>query len=141
MHRLYAIAAGSALAFCAANSEAAGEQFTFHVPVRIENATPIISANVACAVQDERSTIGSGRTAIPLSGGAFHGTLTVAFNLGSEHSPLAARRYYCTIELRARDRAGFEFGSGYMAIETDYSRNTGQELVELVPVAQGDLPR
>jgi len=137
----YAVIAGPLLIPFALVTQAMAAQFTFHVPVRIENATPLTRAQVACTVFDTRGSMGSGRSPIPLSSGVYDGTVTVAFDLAADRSPLAARTYHCTIELWARDRGGFEFFTGYMGIEEDYPSNTGQDLVELVPVVRGDLPR
>lgn len=80
---------------------AAAQDFTFDVPVALVDLPPdITNAQVACYLMNaERggTMIGQGNAWVPISGGAYEGTLSVPVNATGD--PSLARAYNCRLFL------------------------------------------
>src|SRR5262249_20263020 len=74
------------------------EDFTFVIPVDVSHLpSDVASMNITCEVQMPGLVIGqSGPHVIPITGGTFHGDVTIAFNVSSGRDPALATQYDCS---------------------------------------------
>lgn len=126
------IAAGIAALLTTAPASAA--DFTFHVPVRIQNMRHAVAAWVNCDVIRvegiRRTAIAFGRADIPLRDGAFEGTVPVAFDTQSGFASSDANEWACSLVYNWRMPDGTIATRGASEEERAalYTRYTGQEI-------------
>jgi hypothetical protein len=151
---------GLSLLACGA---AHAEDFTFNVPVEIRNLTHAASGRIICRVWEAQPgtsvqlrEIAMGEAPIPISSGAYVGTVRVAFNArtGAGAPPAgAATHYTCSTDLRVRrpdtgETAGVSvttFSGPTTAndplLQREYLGRTGQALTTARAAFSGALPR
>jgi hypothetical protein len=137
--------AGAALA----GIPAFAADFTFDVPVNIENMPSVVSFRVDCyvsriapgaagAAASTENVIGRGTKNIVISGANYHATVTVEVDNTSIIPSADAKQYRCSINLRGGTSStgpGYDVGSQMM-----YERVTGLHLDRAVFSAGGPLP-
>ena len=146
MRLLFVPVALAALLLCAAPASA--QDFTFTVPVRIENMRHIESANVNCTVLavvgvERRSLSVAPPVAVPIRDGAFRGNITVPVNVSSGYTRSDATNWYCSLTYNWRMPDGTLFNRSLSSGErpTNYTRYTGQTVTSTVESVQGTIPR
>ena len=80
-------------------ASAQADDFTFSLPVEISNMHPDVhTGRVFCRVNDERRReVAAGGASFRLSGGSYHGVVTVAFNGSDPSRVVSAHSYSCTL--------------------------------------------
>jgi len=142
-----ALLAGAALA----GAPAFAADFTFDIPVVIENVPSATSALVSCYVSivppggvyaaGGTNIVGRGERSITITGGAFRGTVTVEVNASGLHLPAAARSYNCSLQqVNGRALTGSTYAASSGNAREVYERATGLHLDRLVVQAGGPLP-
>ena len=142
----FALLAGAALASpCAVAAD-----FTFDVPVVIENVPSATTAAISCVVSiappDGTSAfagsnvVGRGETSVAITGGAYRGTVTVEVNATGVNLPSAARSYICSMGLLGQSLTGVRYRASSGNARDAYSRATGLTVDRLVMIASGRLP-
>ena len=125
--------------FCAAavlaGSPAAATDYTFNVPVRIENMSNATEAWVACDIYQgtlaTKRSVGFGRTEVPLSGGAYSGNIAVNVNAAAGYLATDADSWGCFLAYIWRMPDGSTFTrstAGGDERNSLYTRYTGQEV-------------
>jgi hypothetical protein len=78
---------------------AQAEDFTFSIPVELSNMHPDVhTGRIYCRVKDEgRHEVASGGANFRLSGGSYHGVVTVAFDGSDPSRVVNAHSYTCTL--------------------------------------------
>ena len=108
--------------------------FTFNIPVRIQNMRNAEAAWVSCDVfraeGTRRTAIAFGRTDIELRDGAYEGTVTVAFNVQPGFASSDATDWGCLLIYNWRMPDGTIATRGATEAERAllYTRYTGQEI-------------
>jgi hypothetical protein len=142
-----AMLAGAALA----GAPAFAADFTFDIPVVIENVPSATSAAISCYVSivppggayaaGGSNVVGRGETSITITGGTFRGTVTVEVNASGLHLPSAARSYNCSLSrVAGRALTGTTYTASSGNAREVYERATGLHLDRLVVQASGPLP-
>ena len=143
----FALLAGAALASpCAVAAD-----FTFDVPVVIENVPSATTAAISCVVSivppdgpsaafADSNVVGRGETSVAITGGAYRGTVTVEVNATGVNLPSAARSYICSMGLLGRSLTGVRYRASSGNARDAYSRATGLTVDRLVMIASGRLP-
>ena len=111
MRLLFAPVALSALLWAA---PASAQDFTFTVPVRIENMRHIENAQVNCSVINEtggirRAVSLAPSVPVPLSGGAFNGNIIVPVSVSSGYTRADVTHWGCSLVYRWRMPDGTVF--------------------------------
>ncbi len=125
--------------------------YVLQVPIRIENMRNLSSATLSCNIlhigtsaADRESLSTGGQVSVPLTDGAYNGTLSVTVSVSST---MAIRypptTWTCGLLFRWRNPDGTEFnesttGSGERAAA--YTRLTGQEITTNTTEISGPLP-
>jgi hypothetical protein len=127
-------------------SSAFAEDFTFTVPVRIENMGHITGAYVQCAVYTARPAQISPSTTeiVPVSGGEFHGNVVVRVTLMTGYRREDVGRWACGLYYQFNDDQGRPFYRALAPGETTeglYTQMTGQEVVTAHTWEQVELTR
>jgi hypothetical protein len=144
MRSLAAALAFAALAFA---SPAHADDYTFTVPVRIENMRFVESANVNCGVYRDTPVATAlsvgGRTAVPLVDHSFTGNVTVVVNLSSGYTRADATRWGCGLVYNWRMPDGSVFNRSLSSGERprEYQRYTGQTVASTVDSVGGPIAR
>ena len=142
----FALLAGATLASpCAVAAD-----FTFDVPVVIENVPSATTAAISCVVSivppdgpsalAGANVVGRGETNVAITGGAYRGTVTVEVNATGLNLPSAARSYTCSMGLLGRSLTGVLYRASSGNARDAYSRATGLTVDRLVMIARGPLP-
>jgi len=127
--------------------------YVLNVPIRIENMRNLTSATLNCDIlhigssaTDRQSlgTPGTGTVAVPLSGGAYTGTLTVTVSVTAanalQHPPTT---WSCGLVFRWRNPDGTEYNespTSNAVRATAYTTLTGQEVLTNTTEISGPLP-
>lgn len=129
-------------------SIAGASDFTFLVPVTIQNVPPDSSVRVSCVVSRNpvdaptMSAMGEGFTDRPV-GGSMTGQVTVEVNASPAGSAGLARAFYCTATLsggRPPGGGGGGWSLGPSGVTADmFSRVTGRVLREWHAMVQGPI--
>jgi hypothetical protein len=124
--------------------------FTFTVPLAIENVPSATSAVVFCTVSRgtlggvfpfaARNIVGNGSTAQPLKGGAFSGFVRVTVNADKTIPASTARSYSCNISLNGRSTAGVAYIASFANMADAVSRAAGQTLTMTHTLVSGVIP-
>jgi hypothetical protein len=143
---LASVAATLALA-----TPAHADDFTFTVPIRIENMTHAENVRVSCdLIRDSglgmRTGVGStGQIAVPLVAGRYVGTLTLPVTVsGAGYTAADATHWGCNITYRWRMPDGTLFNRSLRLDESravEYERYTGQHVASTVDHVDGAVPR
>ena len=130
-------------------SAASAADFTFDVPLRLQNVPSVNTARISCVVY--RSALGTVETGpnrigradvdIPISGGAYDGNVTVEVDNSGIIPSSEARSYSCYIYALGTSRTGTTYGASYGNFRAVYDVATGHTLDRLVPVVRGSIPR
>ena len=109
--------------------------FTFNVPVRIENMTNATQAWVSCGVYQgssySRRSVGSGRAEVALHDGAYAGTVPVNIDVYSGYTPNDVTDWGCGLVYLWRMPDGSTFNRSTSSADERnslYTRYTGQEV-------------
>jgi len=126
--------------------------FVFQIPVRIENMRHITTALVSCSVVHDAPGLlnpislgdpGTGTTSVPLTDGAYNGTLTVTVTVTPDRlARYAPTGWSCGIGYRWRNPDGTVFSESVRPGEREgiYTRLTGQAISEATTTVSGPLP-
>jgi hypothetical protein len=128
---------------------ASADDFTFTVPVRIENMSHIEGAQVNCSVVNQaadgtrRAISLAPSVAVPVTAGAFNGNITVPVNVSSSYTRADATHWGCTLSYRWRMPDGTLFNRSLVPGERarEYTRYTGQTVASTVDSVGGAIPR
>ncbi|MEO6582319.1 MAG: hypothetical protein ABIN68_05880 [Sphingomicrobium sp.] len=136
---LFALVAGLA---CAAPASSA--DFTFDVPVTVENLPSLTSIGVQCAVYSG-ATVGGiiavARSApVAVSGGRYDGTITVEVNNEGLTPSSEARSYRCGVVGGGTSRTGVAYGLSIDSFIDGYQRATGHMIVTANNNVSGPIP-
>ncbi len=127
---------------CAAPVAAA--DFTFDVPVRVDNLPSLTSIGVQCAVYTAYpagSIIAVSRSVpVPVSGGSYAGTVVVEVNNGGLTPSSDARAYGCALTGEGTGRTGTRYGLSPDNFADVYTRATGHSLVSPNNQVRGPIP-
>ena len=137
--RLIAAVALSALA-----APAAAADFTFDVPVRVQNVpsmhTLYLSCSVWTAYPDDRLVGRGSSPPIPTTGGSYEGTVTIEVNATGITPAAEARVYNCALEGSGTALTGSTYRSSPDNFRAVYERATGHTLVTATNQVRGTLP-
>lgn len=125
-------------------ASALAEDFTFHVPVRIENMRFAESGIVLCSVVARGRSIAAPAQPFTVVDGAYRATHTFAINLGADVRRDEATRYSCVLNFSYRNSEGVLLNatsSGLLRQAEVYTRDTGQAVTAQNIQAAGDWPR
>lgn len=126
--------------------------YVLNVPIRIENMRNLSSATLNCDVSHlgtattDRyvlTTPGTGSVSVPLSGGAYTGTLTVTVGVTAanalQHPPTT---WGCGLVYRWRNPDGTEYNESPSSIQraAAYTAITGQAIGENTTEISGPIP-
>lgn len=124
--------------------------YVFNVPVRIENMRSVTSVWVTCGILHvgsgaaDRTALGiGGRTNVPISDGAYDGTITVTVPVSSSDAiRFPPNAYGCGLVYQWRNPDGTAFNESVNASgrATAYTRLTGQDITENTTEIAGTLP-
>ena len=127
---------------CAAPCVAA--DFTFDVPVRVDNLPSLTSIAVNCVVYTAYpggSIIAVNRSApVPVSGGSYAGTIVVEVNNAGLTPSSDARAYSCALTGEGTGRTGTRYGLSPDNFADVYARATGHSLVSPNNRVRGPIP-
>ena len=144
--RTHAIALALSLGFLSSAARAA--DFTFTVPVRIENMPNITEAWVNCFVTGETSAglrqIGFGRSDVALATGSFAGNVTVEVNASPGFASNEASSWGCSLAYNWRMPDGSIFTrstSSSAERATLYTQYTGQDVTASHADESGTISR
>jgi hypothetical protein len=149
MHRLLPIAVATCTAAVAATAVAA--DFTFEVPVEIENIPSATLAIVSCTVSSARpgdpypfgggNVVGRGTASIEISDGRHRDTAVVEVNATGLNPASSARQYACNLTLSGRSVTGATYAASPTNARSVYERASGgHQLDRLVTTVEGVLP-
>ena len=145
------IAALLLLAFAKLPAPAPFAEYVISVPIRIENMRNLASANLSCGVYHwgpvERVDInvpGSGIAPVPVSGGAYNGTVSVTVRTDDARAlRYPPTNWQCYLVYIWRNPDGSLFSESPRSTAeraTAYTRITGQEISENVTELSGPIP-
>lgn len=127
---------------------AGASDFTFSVPVRVENMRNATAAWVSCDIfmgsGSTKRSVGFGRSDVPLSGGAYSGDVSVNVNAASGFMASDADSWGCFLTYLWRMPDGSTFlRSTYTGDERNllYTRYTGQEVASFHTEEGGSISR
>ena len=116
------------------STAAVATDYTFNVPVRVENMTNATEAWVTCGIYQgtlaTKREIGFGRTDIHLASGAYSGTVAVNVNASPGYTATDADSWGCGLVYIWNMPDGTSFTRSVYTNERDplYTRYTGQEV-------------
>lgn len=133
-----------------AASPAIAADFTFDVPLRLTNMPGVTSVTVRCLVSRvaagadgyaaTENVIGRNAASVPISGGSYDGTVTVAVDNSSIHPSSEARSYMCYMSGELVDSTGRHFSLNFGDFNRTYETVTGIRLDRYSNEAAGALP-
>lgn len=137
--------------FCliASPTAAAAADFTFDVPVRIENAPSMTTAYIDCVVwraavgevySGPGNMMGRGGTSVPVTGGRYEGTVTIEVNASGIIPAADARSYSCSLRAVGTSRSGTTYSAMPDNFRTVYETATGQTLTLANNQTRANLP-
>lgn len=141
------VATAAALMMLTFAAPASAEDYTFTVPLRIENMDHATGGLVSCGITNRsgeipRSLGPGGQTWFTLTDGNYTGDVTVVVNLGSGYTRADATHWRCHVAYFWRMPDGSTFNrsvpSGTRA--TEYQRYTGQAVASTVEFVEGPIP-
>ncbi|MGI8932424.1 MAG: hypothetical protein ACR2FK_08615 [Sphingomicrobium sp.] len=140
-HYIRALAALAALAIA---TPAGAADFTFDVPVSVENLPSMHTILVSCAVYTAYPggrIVGTGNSpTVAMSGGSYAGTITVEVNTSGLAPASEARAYGCSLEGLGTARTGVTYRSSPSNFADAYQRATGHMLSRANNTVRGPLP-
>ena len=141
------------LALAPVQPRATFADYVLNVPIRIENMRNLSSATLNCDILHIGSTAtdrvslgtpGTGSVPVPLSGGAYTGTLTATVSVTAanalQHPPTT---WSCTLVFRWRNPDGTEYNESPTSNTiraAAYTSITGQEVLTNTTEISGPLP-
>jgi hypothetical protein len=133
-----------ALAMVAA-APASAADFTFDVPVRVENLPSLTTIRVRCSVQTaepDRHILGNGYSAyVSVTGGRFEGTIMVEVNNDDAFIPSSdARIFDCALIGEGTSRTGRVYALSPSYFVETYERATGHTIVTANNQVRGTIP-
>lgn len=141
--------AAAAIAFTFSGAATAAD-FTFDVPVHLENVPSMTAVAVECLVSrvalggpyaaGGTNVIGRGSASIAVSGGSYDGTVSVEVNNSSIIPSSEARSYICSMRAAGTARTGATYAASTDNFGSVYELATGQTLERLVVRAEAGLP-
>jgi hypothetical protein len=144
------MALAAALAMLIIGAPAVAADFTFNVPVIIENMPAARQFQVLCAAYDTAdgtgtavNTIGSwGSPRITVSGGRYSGPpVTVEFSAVDTRAPSEARSYSCNVVIFGVSPDGRAFEAGGSVFASTWRARTGQTVTLDPAYVRGPIPR
>ena len=130
---------------------AVAADFTFNVPVTLSNVPSVTQLAVGCGVSRVEAggvspfgpgnVVGSGQTAMPVSGGAYSGTVRVEVNASGIISADQARSYSCSLSVVGRARTGAAYTASPGNLQAIYETATGHTLTSVRTTVRGPIPR
>jgi hypothetical protein len=138
---------GAVIAGTLLPSAAAAADYTFDVPVRLVNLPSLTGASVHCIVYsvealspDAGVVMGEGSAAVPVSGGAFDGVVTVEVNNRSIYPSGNARSYLCNLNGTGTARSGSTYGASPGNFRDVYQAATGATIDSLTTTVRANFP-
>ena len=132
---------------------AVADDFTFEVPIRIENARDLVAVRVECVVSraamdsgvpafSPENTVGRGQTRVPISltGGSYTGSVEVVVNAAGLASAAEARSYGCSMAGYMPVTATWDGIMESGSFRERYESATGQTLQRLTTSVRANLP-
>lgn len=144
------MASAAVLGMLVVVAPAAAADFTFSVPVVIDNMPAARQFQVLCAVYDTTdgtgtavNTIGSwGSPRIAVSGGRYSGPpVTVEFSATDTRAPSEARSYSCNVVVFGVGPDGRAFEAGGSVFASTWRARTGQTVTLDPAYVRGPIPR
>ena len=127
--------------------------YVLNVPLRIENMRNLSSATLNCYIgyqgatatdRQALTTPGTGTVAVPLSGGAFTGTVTATVGVSDANAlRYPPNRWNCILVFRWRNPDGTEYNastSSNTERAAAYTAITGQGVLENTTEISGSIP-
>lgn len=134
----------TALAALSAATPAAAADFTFDVPVRVQNLPSMHTLSLRCIIYTAYPggyIMGRGSSGnFPITGGNFEGTLTIEVNADGIRTASEARAYSCSLEGLGTARTGSTYRSSPDNFQSVYETATGHTLVRAINTVRGTLP-
>lgn len=144
------LAGASAVLACMFSSAATAADFTFDVPVHLENVPSMQTAYIECLVSrvalggpyaaGGTNVIGRGSASVSVSGGNYDGTVAVEVNNSSIVPSSEARSYMCGMRAVGTARTGATYSASTDNFATVYETATGQTLERVAVRAEAGLP-
>lgn len=129
---------------------ATAADFTLEVPVRFANVPSVTGATVDCLISRVEvggpggaggtNVVGRGSAPVPVSGGAFDGTVTVEINSDGIIPASDARSYRCSLRAAGTARTGSTYTASSGNFGDVYTTATGATLDSVTTTVQGNLP-
>jgi len=118
--------------------------YVLQVPVRIENMRNLIRATVTCTILSDHTELAiASQVSVPLTDGAYNGTLSVTVSVPSTMAILhPPNTWNCGLVYSWRNPDGTEFSQSTTTAEraAAYTRLTGQEITTNTTEISGPLP-
>lgn len=121
-----------------ASGAAGAADFTFNIPLRIENVPSVVSVAIECAVSRLRvgepypfggtNVVGRGSTVVHPVGGRYNGTVRVVVNATGINPAASAQSYLCSMRASGRATTGAAYAASSGNMKEVYERATGHVL-------------
>jgi hypothetical protein len=141
------LAAAISLIALASAAPAFADDYTFTVPLRIENMDHATGGLVACGIYNRSGPIPralgpGGQTWFTITDGNYSGNVVVPVNLGSGYTRADATHWQCHVAYFWRMPDGSIFNRSLTAgtRASEYQRYTGQAVASTVEEVSGPIP-
>lgn len=135
----------------AAGAPAFAADFTFDVPLTIENVPTGQSATVECMVSiapqqgvtgsaSAANTVGRGSKMVSIGNGAYKGTVSVEVNASGPNPATAAKSFSCSLSMLGKPVNGSSWATSPLNAQQVYEKATNMRVERSVTVVNGTLP-
>jgi len=141
-----------ALALSTAQPAPVFADYVLNVPLRIENMQNVTGATLSCLIyhygteatdRQDLTTPGTGNVNVPLTNGAYSGTMSVTVGVSAANAlRYTPNTYLCFLSYTWRNPDGTTFTASLSAAEraAAYTQITGQQITENTTSITGPIP-
>jgi hypothetical protein len=123
---------------------ASAADFTFDVPVRVQNVPSMHTLYLSCTIYTAYpggTIMARGESGnFPITGGAYEGTVTIEVNADGIRPAAEARAYACSLEGLGTARTGATYRSSASNFRSAYETATGHTLTTANNTVRGTVP-
>lgn len=123
--------------------------FTFNVPLRIENVPSVETLGITCKVSRVRvsdpyplggtNVVGQGSAVVRPVGGRYSGTVRITVNASGINPAASAQSYFCSLRASGRAATGATYTASPGNMKEVYERATGHVLDRHVANVRGNF--